>query len=138
MLLRIQGLRIDAMQIRGRLALASAVGGQREERLKIAESVANRIARENIAYAHPYAKLIQAGVAHRRGDAAAAVTLLAQAEKEFAAVDMNLFAVAARLRLGELIAGDRGRELVEDASEWMSRQEIKNPTRLMNLMAPGF
>jgi hypothetical protein len=138
MLLRLQVLRIDAMQIRGRLALASAVGKQREERLQIAASVANQIARENIGYAHPYAKLIQAGVAHRRGDDAASVTLLAQAGEEFAAADMNVFAVAARHRLGELIGGDRGRELVADATEWMSRQEIKNPARLMNLMAPGF
>jgi hypothetical protein len=138
MLLRIQGLRIDAMQLRGRLALASAVGTDRAARLQIAESVANRIARENLAYAAGYADLIRAGVAHRRGDDGAAVTLLEQAGNEFAAAGMMLFAVAARHRLGELIGGDRGHELVDDADDWMSRQEIKDPARLLNLLAPGF
>jgi hypothetical protein len=51
---------------------------------------------------------------------------------------MTLYAVVARHRLGEMIAGDRGRELREKANEWMSGQLIKNPARIMNLMAPGF
>jgi len=37
-----------------------------------------------------------------------------------------------------MIAGDRGRELREKANEWMSGQLIKNPEKIMNLMAPGF
>ena len=138
MLLRIQGLRIDALQLRGRLALASALGRHREARLRIAESVANRIARENIAYATAYADLIRAGVAHRRAEDGPAVKFLENALAGFAAADMRLFAVAARWRLGELIGGDRGSELLQDADEWMSRQQIMNPTRIMNLMAPGF
>src|SRR5207249_5524543 len=36
MLLRIQSLHIDSMQLRARLALASALGDQRERRLRIA------------------------------------------------------------------------------------------------------
>jgi len=138
MLLRIQGLRIDAMQVRGRLALASAVGENRVARLKIAEAVAHRIARENMIYANPYAALIRAGIANRRGDVDSAVTQLEKALKEFESADMTLYAVVARHRLGEMIAGDRGRELREKANEWMSGQLIKNPARIMNLMAPGF
>jgi hypothetical protein len=136
MLLRIQGLRIDAMQVRGRLALASAVGENRVARLKIAEAVAHRIARENMIYANPYAALIRAGIANRRGDVDSAVTQLEKALKEFESADMTLYAVVARHRLGEMIAGDRGRELREKANEWMSGQLIKNPARIMNLMAP--
>src|SRR5207302_2050389 len=47
MLLRIQGLRIDAMQLRARLALASALGDAREGRLRLAEKLAAKIEREN-------------------------------------------------------------------------------------------
>lgn len=138
MLLRIQGLRIDAMQLRGRLALASAVGANRATRLKIAESVAAKIARENMTYANPYAALIRAGVAHRRGDDVSAVTLLEKALREFETADMTLYAMVTRHRLGEMIGGDRGQELREDAGEWMSRQMIRNKEKVMNLMAPGF
>jgi hypothetical protein len=51
---------------------------------------------------------------------------------------MTLYAVATRYRLGELLGGDRGQELLRDADEWMERQQIKNPARVMNLVAPGF
>src|SRR4029079_16940248 len=105
---------------------------------KIAEAVANRMARENTIYANPYAALIRAGIAHRRGDVDSAVSLLEKALKEFETADMTLYAVVARHRLGEMIGGDRGRELREEANEWMSGQLIKNPARIMNLMAPGF
>jgi len=138
MLLRIQGLRIDALQLRGRLALASAFGQHREARLRIAESVAYRITREDIAYATPYADLIRAGVAHRRGNDGSAAAFLENALQGFATADMRLFANAARWRLGELLGGDRGRELLQEAEEWMSRQQIRNPARIMNLLAPGF
>ena len=138
MLLRIQGLRVDAMQLRGRLALASAVGKDRSARLKIAETVANKIAQEHITYANPFATLIRAGIARKRGDDVSAVTLLEKALKEFEAADMTLYAIVTSHRLGELIGGDRGRELRQGAEEWMSRQLIKNPAKVLNLMAPGF
>jgi hypothetical protein len=51
---------------------------------------------------------------------------------------MSLYAAAARRRLGEMIGGDRGRQLVAQAEEWMTKQQIKNPARMMNLLAPGF
>jgi eukaryotic-like serine/threonine-protein kinase len=138
MLLRIQGLRIDAMQLRGRLAVATAVGENRSARLRIAEKMADSIARENMAYANPYASLIRAGIARLRGDDTSAVAFLEKASREFEASDMTLYAVVTRHRLGEMIGGDRGQELQQDADEWMSRQLIKNPSKLMNLLAPGF
>jgi eukaryotic-like serine/threonine-protein kinase len=51
---------------------------------------------------------------------------------------MRLYAVAARRRLGEMIGGDRGRQLIAETEEWMSKQQIKNPARMINLIAPGF
>ena len=138
LLLRIQGLRIDVMQLRGRLALASAVGENRVARLRIAEVVADNIAKENMSFATPFATLIRAGIAHQRGDDDSAVALLEVASKGFAAADMTLYAVVTSHRWGEMIGGDRGRELREDAREWMDRQMIKNPEKVMNLMAPGF
>jgi hypothetical protein len=138
MLLRIQGLRIDAMQIRARLALASAVGSPRQGHLRLAEKLAGKIEREEMEYANPLATLIRAGVARQRGDDARAITLAEKAAKDFDAVHMRLYAVAARRRLGEMIGGDRGRQLVAQTEEWMSKQLIKNPARMINMIAPGF
>jgi len=138
MLLRIQGLRIDAMQLRARLALASAFGKEREQRLRTAARLADKIARENMGYSNPIASLIRAGVAKQRGDEKKAVALLEQTLKDFEAADMRLYAVIARQRLGELVGGDRGRQMVSQTEEWMAKQQVKNPAKIMNLLAPGF
>jgi tetratricopeptide (TPR) repeat protein len=138
MLLRIQGLRIEAMYLRARLALASAAGQKRERRLQIAEQLAKRITREQMAWSNPLALMIHAGLAHRRGDDSRAVALLSQAMEGFTAADMALYAATAQRRLGEIKGGDGGAELVREADEWMDRQQIKNPAAVANLMAPGF
>ena len=138
MLLRIQGLRIDALHIRGRLALCSAMGNETARQLRLAEKLAAKIESEEMAYANPFATLIRAGIANLRGADTQAVHLLEQAAREFDASNMWLYAVAARWRLGETIGGDRGRRLVAQSEEWMTKQQIKNPAKMMNLLAPGF
>lgn len=138
MLLRIQGLRIEAMYLRARLALASAAGENRDGRLRIATELANRIANEQMPWSNPLALLIHAGVARRRGDDVRAAALTLQAIEGFEASDMALYAATARRRLGEILGGDRGGELISHADDWMSKQLIKNPAAVANLMAPGF
>jgi serine/threonine protein kinase/tetratricopeptide (TPR) repeat protein len=138
MLLRIQGLRIEARFLRARLALASAAGQKRAQRLRIAKDMADSIANEKMAWSNPLAMLILAGLAHRGGDDERAVALMTQAVAGFEASDMKLYAATARRRLGEISGGDSGLELVNQADDWMSRQQIKNPSKVANLMAPGF
>jgi serine/threonine protein kinase len=138
MLLRIQGLRIEAMYLRARLALASAGGEQRERRLRIASDLADRIAREQRPWSNPLALVIRAGLALRRGDEARAATLVSQAIEGFEASNMKLYAATARRRLGEIIGGDAGQDLINQSADWMGKQEIKNPAAVANLMAPGF
>jgi hypothetical protein len=138
MLLRIQGLRIEATYLRARLALASASGEKRKARLRMAEDLANIIAKEKMRWSNPLALLIHAGLARRRGDDARAAAIIAQAIKGFEASDMALYAATARRRRGEIIGGERGSELVSQADDWMSKQQIKNPAAVANLMAPGF
>jgi eukaryotic-like serine/threonine-protein kinase len=138
MLLRIPVVRIEAMHLRARLALASAAGDLRERRLRMAEDLANRIANEQMAWSNPLALMIRSGLAKRSGDAARAATLLTKAIEGFEAANMAMYAAAARRRLGETLSGDRGRELIDQADDWMRRQQIKNPSSFANLLAPGF
>jgi hypothetical protein len=51
---------------------------------------------------------------------------------------MELYATVARRRLGEVIGGEQGEELVDEAEVWMRRQQIKNPPAMTRMLAPGF
>jgi serine/threonine protein kinase/tetratricopeptide (TPR) repeat protein len=138
MLLRFQVLRLEAMHLRARLALASADGSERERRLQITEDLAKRLAKEKMAWSDPLAALLRAGVAKKRGDESRAVILISQAIEGLELANMELYATAARLRLGEIIGGDHGAELVFAAEDWMRKQQIKNPAAFANMLAPGF
>jgi hypothetical protein len=138
MLLRTQGLRIDVMHLRARLALASANGAVRKQRLKIAKDCADRIAREEMPWSNPLANLSYAALAKQDGDTSQAAAYARQALNGFEAADMALYAAAARRRLGELLSGEEGRQLINDSEAWMTKQQIKNSVAVSNLMAPGF
>jgi eukaryotic-like serine/threonine-protein kinase len=82
------------------------------------------------------ARLIRAAVAAGRGEKEKAIELFALAESDLKAVDMALYAAAARRRRGELIGGDQGRRLIEAADEWMTDLKIKNPLRMAGMLSP--
>jgi len=143
MLLHNQVLRIEAMHLRGRAALGSAgnsglSAGEKESRLKTAEKVVQRIAKERVLWADGFVGMLRAGIAHYRGDRSSVIALLTRATENFEHADMNLYAAAARRRLGEIVGGERGQELITDADAWMERQKIKNPEKLTRMLAPGF
>jgi len=79
LLLRTQGLRIDMLHLRARLALASAFGRNRNERLRIAGNCADRIAREDMAWSNPLANFIHGALAKQSGDALRAEALTKKA-----------------------------------------------------------
>jgi serine/threonine protein kinase/tetratricopeptide (TPR) repeat protein len=139
MLLRIQILRIEAMHLKARAALASAGHShEKARRLRIAEKLAQSIARERVAWANPFVYLVRASVAHQRGDRLKAVGLLSQAMESFDLVDIDLYEAVARRRLGELLDDERGGRHIEEADAWMRKRQIQNPLALTRMMAPGF
>ena len=142
LLLRTQVLRVDSLYLQARTALAAAihakVAGKSEMLLKVAERMARRIAKERMPWSDPLAPLIRAPIAHNRGNASQAATLLSEAVKGFDEADMRLRAMTARRRFGQTLGGDRGRELIAEADEWMRNQEIKNPVLMTRMLAPGF
>jgi eukaryotic-like serine/threonine-protein kinase len=54
------------------------------------------------------------------GDRSAAARLLDEAASRPEAVDMGVFAAAARRRLGQLLGGERGQTLMDQADDWMA------------------
>ncbi|HUE84043.1 MAG TPA: protein kinase [Pyrinomonadaceae bacterium] len=139
MLLQNQVLRIEATHLLGRAALGSARDAvDSEKRLKLVDKMAQKITKERMLWANPLANLLRAGVASFRNDNARATTLLNKAVEEFEQADMHLYAAAARRRLGEVVGGERGRQLVAEADAWMTKQQIKNPQAMTRMLAPGF
>jgi serine/threonine protein kinase/tetratricopeptide (TPR) repeat protein len=136
----IQSVRVYALTARGRaaLALAERDDARRAELLRDVERAARGVIRERMPWATPGAQLLRAGVARVRGDIDGAAALLRSSTSGFDAADMALHAAASRGALGELLGGDEGRALVDQAESWMRSESVKNPARMSAMIAPGF
>lgn len=145
LMLRIQVARIETLHLRARSALAAAAEPMTasgsptniSSLLKSAEGDAGKLRREKMPWADSLAQLVLAGIAASRGGARDAVALLTSAEVGFESVGMTLHAAAARRRHGELVGGERGGTLVKAADSSMADRGIRNPGRLVTLLAPG-
>ncbi|MGZ3438021.1 MAG: serine/threonine-protein kinase PknK, partial [Polyangia bacterium] len=127
--LRVQFIRIEAIHLRGRTALAAAAPGRAGAPLrKRTLADARKLDREKMRWASALARLLRAGVAAQEGERAAADALLGEAIGELEALDMHLYAQAARRARGEVEAVDR----------WMSEQQVRNPARMTALLVPGW
>jgi hypothetical protein len=141
MLLRVQMVAIEVGHLRARAALALARETSRESErarlLRAAAADAGRLQQTGAPWALPLAALVRAGIAAIRGDADSAARLGDQAAYGFDAVDMALYAAAARRRRGEIIGGDEGRELVDAADAMMKRELIRKPERMAAVLVPA-
>ncbi|HJQ38386.1 MAG TPA: hypothetical protein VKB93_14710, partial [Thermoanaerobaculia bacterium] len=132
LLLRVPFLKVEGLHLRGRTALAAAQGGGDRALIDLAESDAKAIEKEWVAWALPFAMSLRAGAASLRGKKDVASQLLEQAAREFEKNEMMLYAHAARMRRAHLTdAGDPSRE-------WMQKQGVKKPERLLDVLLPGF
>jgi hypothetical protein len=138
-LLRIQGVRVDLLDLRARCALALlARGGARPGRGRLAHVVRHaawRIGRERVSWAAPVAQALRAGLAWQRGEHAAAIALLCDAAAGFDRLDMKAHAAAARLHLAG--AGVDAGETVERCVAGLRALGIADPTRYAATLLPG-
>jgi hypothetical protein len=135
---RIQIFRIFFRQLQCRMSLSLAASRQykRDAHLRAAVFNAGRLEREKTPASAAIARQVLAEVAQVRGDTPRAVEQFKGAVTAFEAADMRLLAAVARRRLGELIGGDEGTALVAEANTWMTRQGIKNLTRMSAYISP--
>jgi hypothetical protein len=135
---KIQSLRILALNLRARAALAVAeLGDDRASLLRAVLRDARRLERENIGWATPLAKLLRAGVARVRADARAA-SHLREAIAGFEAVDMSMHATVARQALAVVLANAEGAQLAAAAEAWFTEQTVRCPAGFVAMLAPGF
>ena len=101
-------------------------------------SRAKKILREPRPWSQPLARLVLAAVARARRREEGAVKNLETAVDGFDAREMALYSAAAKRRLGELLGGQRGEELIATGTEFMTQQGIVRPDRMTRMLAPGF
>ncbi|MHB1557908.1 MAG: protein kinase domain-containing protein [Isosphaeraceae bacterium] len=138
-ILRSQICRLLVGELRARSALGLAFTSRKPAALlREVERRARAIESEDMPYANGLAMLLHAGLAVHRRDGAEAVRRLSQAVRLFEDIPMQLFAAVARRRLGELLEGDKGRELVAAVDRWMRDHGIRNPDRMAIAITPWY
>ncbi|HEY2748995.1 MAG TPA: hypothetical protein VGL86_30450, partial [Polyangia bacterium] len=124
--MRVQVVRIEAIAMRARAALAAAAATKDPALLGEATAAAVKLEKEGARWATALARLLRAGVAAVGGDEAAMQAHLDAAAEMFAQENMQLYAAVARRRKNP-----------EVADAWMALQRIRNPDRQSAVLAPG-
>lgn len=128
--------RIDILLLRARIELAIAEARGDEARLQSCEKTARRLFEEPMRLeGKAHAALIRAGIAACQAKRGEALAHLDTSIAEYTRLDMELHAMCARRRRGEL-TGDAGQ--VAEADAWMKDHGIVDPTAWLKVFAPGF
>ncbi len=136
--LRAQIMRAILYGVRGRAALGAAVQTKDKAAARRAAKDARKLIREGPEHSVSQGLLLEAGLAHRRGDDARALELLVEGEQMSDRCGLKLNAVAAKRVRGQLVGGDEGAALVRAADEMMVGQGLREPDRIAALFITGF
>lgn len=129
-LLRIPQVKIEALHLVGRSALAAAKASGDVLLIERAERNAHEIEKESAPWAQPFALALRAGVHALRGSRDESVDTLAQAARMFEKWDLMLYAKAADYR--------RGAAMRTNAEEWLRFRGVKNVPNFVDVLMPGF
>jgi tetratricopeptide (TPR) repeat protein len=138
-LLRTQFVRAMTADLRGRCAIASLVAepAAREVRLAEARRMVRQLGHEGMPYAVALGSLLAAAAANASGDSEAAAAGVREAIRLLEAADMPLYAASGRCKLGLLVGGEAGRQLVREGEEVMKAQGIRDCQRFATVYVPG-
>ena len=137
-LLRVPFLKLEALHLAGRCALAASVRNGDASLIARAAKHAAAIEHEKIAWAMPFAASLRAAIAAQGGQREKALELLAHAARAFERHEMLLWAKAAEHRRGTLAGTASGRATAADAEAWMQARGVRNVERLVDVLMPGF
>ena len=130
-----------SLRTRARIACAAAPHVSRRERDLLLQEVEKDIGKtfEEDPHVWPRANAaaFRAGVASVRGDRDHARALMERAEQAFAAADMEIHTSVARIRIGQLLGGDRGAALREEGESRLAAQGVKSWEKVARMLIPG-
>jgi hypothetical protein len=144
-LLRVGVLEVQLLQLRAALLVASAEEAEQrgdQGRVRQLRSAARRftarLAALELERAAPLAHLVYAALAVAAAKRAVAIRHLDAALPAFEQQQMQLFAAAARFRLGQITGGHRGEALMAAARAAFDAQGVVRVDRAVRMLAPGF
>lgn len=142
LILRVQVLRILALDNRARLALSMAKKHANDPAaarrfLEIARGDARRLSRERAGWASAMAMAVEAGIASSTDQKGNARILLANAEERFHLAGMTMHGLVCRRRRAELLGGDEGRALVASVDDHLRQHGVRRPDRWVESLLPG-
>ncbi len=136
MLSRIELVSAEVRWLEARLLCARADAGPEEDRARCLSRAAQRaraLRKEPLQCAVAWGRLVEATVAHLRGEPERAAEWLAMAEAAAESSKMRLLAAAARARRATVTGGDPGAAL-----ESIRALGCENPARMIDVVTPGF
>ena len=141
LMLMVQITRIQLFHIRGRAALCCASqtddARQREALLREARRCARTLARRRARLSTGLSELLNAGVASVHGDRRRALGHLVSADAVLQQAEATIFRLVAQRRRGELVGGEEGRVLVDEAEQMLRARLIAAPAKLTDAWIPG-
>jgi eukaryotic-like serine/threonine-protein kinase len=126
--------RCETTWMLGRLGLSERDRGPSQRRV-VRRSIAKLLSYKT-HYARMLATMLRATLALQDGELERAAGDLREVVAMGDAAHFPYLAAAARRRLGALVAGDAGRELVAVADRWMHEAGIKDAERMTHLVSP--
>jgi hypothetical protein len=124
---------------RGACALAVLLrnGAEKAEARATARADARALRGTRLPHAAGWAALIEAGLAQADGQNDRAIALLYSAIATLDRHQIAIYAAAARRRLGALLGGTEGKELLERGDAALRAQGVKDVEAMTELFAPG-
>jgi len=140
LMLRTESVRVRALNCRARASLALGLASKGEARASLlteARAYANDILRERWPLSKGFGSALLAALALEEGDRAACERLLGVAEEEFLQRGATLYGWSCQARRGQVLGGERGRMLCEEALAHMTTQGITHPEHMLRVFTPG-
>jgi hypothetical protein len=141
--LRVGMLRVQLWQLRAWAALAQAQAHFRAGRARQAQRFnqegrrcARLLDKQPLEFAKPLAALALAAADRQSGDFTQARIRLARCVEVFTSLDMKLYAATASTRLGELLGGDEGAQLVTTGRSAFAAEGVIGVARMLNMLSP--
>lgn len=131
--------RLQIVRCPMRWLLASLLLAARPDQHSRVGKLCRLLERERDAsYPAVFASLGRAAIAHHAGDIDSAVAALQSASERADTCHLRAHAAAARRRLGSILGGDEGTNMMRNADAALRGCGVARPDRMTELLAPGF
>jgi tetratricopeptide (TPR) repeat protein len=138
-LLHVGFIRTMTFYVGGRLAIASIQSRPdlKAVRIQEARGLLRKLAREHDPWARAVSHLLRALIENAAGNRALTIASLREGIEATKATETIAYTMTAQHRLGEMLGGDEGRELVKQGAATASSHGIRNFERWLAMYTPG-